>query len=113
VNVVVVALVCAGLAFSLSGAVGIARMPDLYSRVQCSTKAVTMGALPVLLAIVVARGIGSREASRALVVAILVSVMNAASSHSLVKAAYRRDVPMWPGAVIDQAAEEQREGPRG
>ena len=30
-------LVTIGLGFSLSGAVGILRMPDLYNRIQCSS----------------------------------------------------------------------------
>ena len=50
-------VLCAiGLAFTLSGALGILRMPDLYCRIQCSSKTITMGALPVLLGLVVAEG---------------------------------------------------------
>ena len=43
---VVATLMAIGLGFSLSGAVGILRMPDVYTRIQCSSKVVTMGALP-------------------------------------------------------------------
>ena len=52
--VIVLALI--GVAFSLSGAIGILWMPDVYSRIQCSAKNVTMAALPLLLAAVVAKG---------------------------------------------------------
>jgi len=98
---VVIALAAIGLAFSLSGVVGILRMPDLYCRIQCATKTITMGALPVLVALVVGEGPVSPYGSRALLVAVVLLVVNPASSHALARAAYKAGVPMWPGAVRD------------
>jgi multicomponent Na+:H+ antiporter subunit G len=97
------ALALIGLAFSLSGAVGIMRMPDLYTRLQCSSKNVTMGALPLLLAVVVDKGLISTYASRAVLVAVLGLVLTPMAAHALARAAYRTGVPMWPGSVVDQA----------
>jgi multicomponent Na+:H+ antiporter subunit G len=102
---VVIGLAVIGLAFSLSGVVGILRMPDVYSRIQCSSKTITMGALPVLAALVVAEGPVSPYGSRALLVAVLLLVLNPVASHALARAAYKAGVPMWAGAVIDQVAE--------
>jgi multicomponent Na+:H+ antiporter subunit G len=99
---ITLALFVIGLAFSLSGAVGILRMPDVYGRIQCSSKTVTMGALPVLVALVVGEGPISPYGSRALLVAVLLLVVNPVSSHALARAAYKAGVPMWPGAVVDQ-----------
>ena len=104
---VVIALSVIGLAFSLSGVVGILRMPDVYSRIQCSTKTITMGALPVLIAIVVGEGPVSNYGSRALLVAVLLLVVNPVSSHALARAAYKAGVPMWPGSVTDQPRERR------
>jgi len=98
---VVIALATIGLAFSLSGVVGILRMPDLYCRIQCATKTITMGALPILVALVVGEGPVSPYGSRALLVAVVLLVINPASSHALARAAYKAGVPMWPGAVRD------------
>jgi len=106
-NAVVAGLVTVGLAFSFSGAVGILRMPDLYNRIQCSSKTITMGAIPALIALVVGEGIVSSYASRALIVAFLLLVINPAASHALARAAYRAGVPMWPGAVRDEAADDE------
>jgi multicomponent Na+:H+ antiporter subunit G len=94
-------LALVGLLFSLSGAVGILRMPDVYCRIQCSSKNVTMGALPLLLAVVVAKGPLSVYGGRALLVAVLLLVVNPVASHALARAAYHGGVPMWPGAVVD------------
>jgi multicomponent Na+:H+ antiporter subunit G len=102
-DAVVVLLALSGLFFSLSGAVGLVRMPDLYCRIQCSSKNVTMGALPLLLAVVVEKGPLSTYGSRALIVAFLLFVINPMSAHALARAAYRTGIPMWPGAVVDQA----------
>ena len=101
-EVFVIALAAVGLAFSLSGAVGILRMPDVYCRIQCSSKMITMGALPVLVALVVGRGVLTPFGSRALLVAVLLLVVNPAASHALARAAYKAGVPMWPGAVRDE-----------
>lgn len=108
-DVVVVVLALCGLFFSLSGAVGLVRMPDLYCRIQCSTKNVTMGALPLLLAVVVEKGVVSAFGSRALLVAFLLFVINPLSAHALARAAYRTGIPMWPGAVVDQARPDRGE----
>lgn len=99
-----VAVLCGiGVFFSLTGAVGILRMPDLYTRVQCSSKTITLGALPTLLGLAVAEGPFSSYGARALLVAVLLAVVNPAASHALVRAAYKAGVPMWRGAVVDEA----------
>ena len=102
-QIVVGVLAFVGLGFSLSGAVGILRMPDVYTRIQCSTKNVTMGALPLLLAVVIAKGVLTPYGGRALLIAFLLLVLSPVSSHALARAAYRSGVKMWPGSVTDVA----------
>lgn len=104
-DIVVSVLAFIGLFFSLSGAVGILRMPDLYTRIQCSSKTVTMGALPLLAALIVAEGPISTYTSRALLVALLFFIFNPVASHSLGRAAYKTGVPLWEGSVLDQPRE--------
>jgi multicomponent Na+:H+ antiporter subunit G len=101
-TVVVVVLAAVGLAFSLTGAVGIVRMPDLYGRIQCSTMMITMGALPALVALVVGEGPITNYGGRALLVAVLLLIIGPVASHALARAAYKTGVPMWSGAVVDQ-----------
>jgi multicomponent Na+:H+ antiporter subunit G len=103
VIVVVVSLCALGFFFTLSGVIGIVRMPDVYTRIQCSSKTITMGALPVLVALVVAKGPLTTYGSRALLIAVLLLVVNPAASHALARAAYKAGVPMWHGAVRDEA----------
>lgn len=104
----ITAVLCGiGLLFSLTGAVGILRMPDLYSRIQCTSKAVTLGALPMLGALAASQGPLTTYGSRALIVGGLLLLLNPAASHALGRAAYKVGVPMWRGAVCDEPAEER------
>lgn len=104
------ALAAVGGLFSLSGAVGIVRMPDLYTRIQCSSKTVTLGAVPTLVALAVAEGPVTNFGGRSLLVAFLLLVFSPVASHSLSRAAYKSGVPMWKGSVIDQASGAGRAG---
>jgi multicomponent Na+:H+ antiporter subunit G len=98
-EVIVAVLVMIGVAFSLSGAVGVVRLPDLYSRIQASSKTITMGAVPALLAVAVGKGFFSQYGVRALLVAVLLLTVNPAASHALARAAYKAGIKQWPGAV--------------
>lgn len=106
-EIIVIVLCCIGVFFSLSGAVGILRMPDVYSRIQCSSKTITMGALPLLVAIAVGEGPLTTFASRALFVGVLLLVFSPATGHALARAAYKTGVPMWKGSVQDEPREKQ------
>lgn len=101
-----------GLFFSLTGALGIVRMPDLYSRIQCSSKTITLGALPLLAGLAAAEGPLTAYGSRALLVAFLLLLVNPAATHALARAAYKAGVPMWPGAIRDEPAAERRDEPQ-
>lgn len=101
-------LIALGVAVSVSGALGILRMPDVYLRVQASSKTVTLGVLPVLLGLVVAEGPITPYGGRALIVAVLLLVMSPLAAHALLRAAYKGKVPMWRGAVVDQARDRVR-----
>jgi multicomponent Na+:H+ antiporter subunit G len=93
-----------GVFFSFTGAVGMLRMPDVYTRIQCSSKTVTMGMVPTLIGLVVAVGPVTQYSGRALIAGALVLLLNPAASHALARAAYKRRVPMWAGSVVDEPA---------
>jgi multicomponent Na+:H+ antiporter subunit G len=105
---IVTTLCVVGVFFSLTGAIGIVRMPDVYTRIQCSSKTITAGALPLLGALALAKGPLTAYGSRALFVAVLLLLVNPIASHALVRAAYKTGVPMWRGAVVDQPGRLRR-----
>lgn len=99
---VAIVLCVVGVFFSLSGAIGIVRMPDVYTRIQCSSKTITAGALPLLAGLVLVKGPVTEYGSRALLVAVLLLLVNPIAAHALSRSAYKTGVPMWRGAVADQ-----------
>jgi multicomponent Na+:H+ antiporter subunit G len=101
-TIAVIVLCAVGMFFSLSGVVGVLRMPDVYNRVQCSSKTITMGAIPLLVGLAIAEGPFTAYGARALIVLALLLIVNPLASHALVRAAYKTRVPMWDGAVIDE-----------
>jgi multicomponent Na+:H+ antiporter subunit G len=90
-----------GGAFMLLAAVGIVRMPDLFTRMQPATKAATLGAGFVLLAVAVFfedLGVTSRAVAAALFIVITAPV----AAHMIARAAYFVGVPLWEGTRFDE-----------
>ncbi len=101
-------LVGAGLV--LLAAVGVVRMPDLYSRMQAASKAATLGV--ALLVIGAALHFGDPAASwRAALTALFLFVTAPVAAHVIARAGYRSGVPLGREAVVDELARDRR--PRG
>ncbi len=94
-------LALVGAILVLLAAVGIVRMPDLFTRMQAATKASTLG-LGCLLA---AAGFALPDSSsvvRALSIAAFVMLTSPVSNHVIARAAYLTKVPLWSGTVADE-----------
>lgn len=95
----------AGSVFLFLGALGVARMPDLYNRMQAGTKATTLGNLLTLT------GLGILMPSwlpKILLIALFVLVTNPISSHALARAAHAAGIPLAPRSVKDALSEDER-----
>ena len=103
IHVVVALLLVIGTTFTLIAAIGVLRMPDVYMRLQVSTKGATLGTGVLLLAVAVSFaefGI----VVRALLIIAFIFLTTPISGHMLARAAYRIGVPLWEGSVIDELA---------
>jgi multicomponent Na+:H+ antiporter subunit G len=90
-----------GSVFLLLAGVGIIRMPDLYSRIQASTKAATLGVGCIVLAMAfhfIDLGVTIRSL---LVIAFLFTTAPVAA-HIIGRAAYFVGVPLWDKSIIDE-----------
>jgi multicomponent Na+:H+ antiporter subunit G len=97
----VILLMVAGAMFSALAGVGILRMPDVYMRIQASTKAGSLGVGCLFLA--VALHFGALDvATRALLVVGFIFLTAPVAGHMIGRAAYHVGVPMWKRAVIDE-----------
>lgn len=101
IDLLVAALLLLGTLFILLAAVGILRMPDVYTRLQVSTKGATLGAGCVLLAVPVFFG-DLAIGVRALLIIAFIFLTTPISAHMLGRAAYLVGVPLWDGTVLDE-----------
>jgi len=93
-------LLISGGFFVLVAAVGILRLPDILMRMHASTKAGTLGAGLILLAVAFTYGeIGIISRSIATIIFILLTAPVAA--HTIGRAAYKSGVKFWKGTVVD------------
>ena len=94
-------LLVIGAAFALIAAVGIVRMPDLFTRIQTATKASTLGVGCMLLAAAVHFGeLGI--AARALATMAFIFLTAPVAAHMIGRAAYFVGVPLWNRTIIDE-----------
>lgn len=85
-------LLLVGAAFSLLGALGLLRMPDVYNRIQAGTKAVTLGALSLIF------GIGLLHPqwwSKLLVIALMILITNPLGSSTIARALLLAGIEPW------------------
>lgn len=101
VSAVVAGLMVLGGLLMFLAAVGVWRMPDVYTRAQASAKAGTLGIGCLLLALALYFGEAGVTA-RAGLVATFLFLTAPVSAHMLVRAAYIVGVPLWEGTHLDE-----------
>lgn len=89
-----------GGAFIFVAAIGVLRMPDVFTRIHCSTKAGTLGVGLILLSI--ALHFKSGEIITRSLAAIFFIVITAPVSAQIIgMAAYKSGSKLWKGSIID------------
>jgi multicomponent Na+:H+ antiporter subunit G len=93
-------LMLVGAFFMLVAAVGVVRMPDLFSRMHSSTKSATLGVGCLLLGAALHFG-DVAIAARALAIVVFMLVTAPVAAHMIGRAAYISGVPLWKGTLSD------------
>ncbi|ASQ89604.1 Na+/H+ antiporter subunit G [Prosthecochloris sp. GSB1] len=94
-------LLLLGTLFILLSAIGILKMPDLYTRMSATTKASTLGIGLVLVGTIVYwQDFGI--ASRALAIIVFLFLTAPVAAHIIGRAAYFGDVPLWEKTKINE-----------
>lgn len=94
------ALILIGALFMLLAAVGLVRMPDLFTRMHATTKSTTLGVGCLMLGVAIYFG-DLAIAARALAVVAFVFVTAPVAGHLVARAAYFSDTPRWEGTLSD------------
>jgi len=100
-EIVTALLWLAGSGFALLAAIGVLRMPDVFTRMQASTKASTLGLGCLLLGTAVHMG-DFASLIRVTSIAAFVLLTTPVAGHVIARASYFADVPLWSGTVLDE-----------
>jgi multicomponent Na+:H+ antiporter subunit G len=98
----------AGSAFALLAAVGVLRMPDVFTRMQASTKASTLGLGCLLVGAALQMG-DFASLIRVVSIGAFVLLTTPVSGLVIARAAYFADVPLWDGTVLDERKPSRRD----
>lgn len=90
-----------GAVFALLAAAGVLRMPDVFTRMQASTKASTLG-LGCLLAGAALQMGDFASLIRVASIGAFVLLTTPVSGHVIARASYFAGVPLWEGTVLDE-----------
>jgi multicomponent Na+:H+ antiporter subunit G len=104
-----VIFIAVGLAFDLLGCLGLIRMPDVYNRLQASTKCVTFGTCSIMFGTFLFLGLCAAGV-KALLCVLFVALTAPVSAHALARAAHISGVRLCEGSVVDRYAEKRGSG---
>ena len=94
-----------GAAFTLFGAIGLIRMPDVYNRIQAGTKAVTLGTLSLLIGIAL---LYPHWWPKLLVIGLLILITNPLGSSTIARALLMAGVKPWKKEPLETPNEHNQ-----
>jgi multicomponent Na+:H+ antiporter subunit G len=100
-EIVTAFLMLSGALFCLLGAIGITRMPDLFTRLQAATKTGTLGVGLILVGVAIHFAEMGVSVRAVLVIAFLFLTAPVAA-HVIARAAYFVNVPLWEKTQLDE-----------
>jgi multicomponent Na+:H+ antiporter subunit G len=90
-----------GSIFMLLSAIGIVRMPDLFTRMHAATKVGTVGIICIVTAVAIYFEEMKVVAPTILIILFFLATAPVAA-HMIGRAAYLFGVPLWRGTVVDE-----------
>jgi len=105
INIVGLVFISIGLFFDFIGCLGLVRLPDVYSRLQASTKCVTLGTCSILFGVFLIQGFTAGGIKALLCMGFLL-LTSPVAGHALARAAHKAGVKLWEKSVIDKYTED-------
>jgi multicomponent Na+:H+ antiporter subunit G len=99
-DIIGIILLSIGFIFNFIGCIGLIRLPDVYNRLQASTKCVTLGTCSIFLSLVFFFGI-SEIGIKAIIAISLLGLSATVAAHALSRGAYIFGVGLGDKSVID------------
>ena len=95
-----------GLGFDIFGCIGLLRLPDVYNRLQATTKCVTLGTCGILLGTFILKGL-STTGVKAILVAVFLLLTSPVTAHALARGAHKSGVKLWSKSVVDKYEQDR------
>lgn len=101
------AFILIGLLFDVFGCVGLIRLPDVYNRLQATTKCVTLGTCSILVGTIILKG-PSATAIKAFLCILFLVLTSPVAAHALARGAHASGVKLWQDSVCDKYEEDKK-----
>jgi multicomponent Na+:H+ antiporter subunit G len=101
VELAVLGLVAGGAFFAAVAAVGLVRLPDLYTRAHSASKSDTLGAVLALAGVAVAFG-SSLPTLKTVLLLLFMFITNPTAAHAITRAAADQGIEPW---TVDEEGE--------
>ena len=101
-ELIAIAAIIIGTLFSVVGAIGMWRLPDVYTRLHATGKVGVFGGVLLLIAAILVTPLGWGKGT---VLIVLLMVVGPVTTHALASAAHRLRIPMATGGRNDLDAE--------
>ena len=105
IEVLAVTIIAIGVLFDIFGCIGLLRLPDVYNRIQSSTKCVTVGTCFILVGSLVLLDSLPDTVKGVLCIAFIL-ITSPTAAHALARAAHRSGIALWERSVVDQYEED-------
>jgi multicomponent Na+:H+ antiporter subunit G len=113
-ELLIVALAAGGVFFGFVAAVGVIRLPDLYTRAHAASKSDTLGAVLSLAAVALVFGADTATV-KAVFLVVFMFLTNPTAAHAIARAAYDQGIEPWSkedaeGAAKPTASTDEADG---
>ncbi|MBU1007211.1 MAG: monovalent cation/H(+) antiporter subunit G [Candidatus Omnitrophica bacterium] len=105
INTIGLVFISVGLFFDFVGCLGLVRLPDVYNRLQASTKCVTLGTCSILFGAFLIHGM-TAAGTKSLLCILFLILTSPVSAHALARAAHKSGVKLWEKSVVDRYEED-------
>jgi multicomponent Na+:H+ antiporter subunit G len=96
-----------GIVFDIFGCIGLMRMPDVYNRLQATTKCVTLGTCGILFGTFIIKGFND-TGIKALLCMVFLLLTSPVAAHALARGAHKAGVKLWEKSVCDKYEEDNK-----
>ena len=87
-------LLLLGIFFTIFGVLGVLKFPDIYTRLQASTKCGVTGTISIFFGLIIQQGFDAFSV-RILFVALFIIITTPVASHIIAQAAYESGIEPW------------------